>query len=330
MATTPAPTLTPERRAFLAKQRATTLGFDAAGVTGLGPLPHGDALDRWLEHGMAAGMDYMHRQAARRRDPGAIEPRATRAVVVTKHYLTPDVAPAPGRGRVAKYARGRDYHAALRRPLADLARYLVTLGPPGTLARPYVDAGPVPERELAQRAGIGWIGKNTMLIDPRRGSYSFIAAILTNLDIATDLPFAADRCGTCRACLDACPTGAFPQERVLDARQCISYWTIEHRGDFPPHVPAMLGDWVFGCDVCQDVCPWNERFAEPPTDQMLAADPSLGSIDLRELAATPDEEIATRFKGTALMRAGAAGLRRNARVILDAAHDGRRRPSSPS
>jgi epoxyqueuosine reductase len=309
--------LTPERRAFLAKQRATALGFDAAGVADLAPIPHADAVTRWLEQGMAAGMTYMHRQAERRREPARILPAATHALVVTKHYLTLDATPEHGRGRVAKYARGRDYHRALRRPLADLADYLVTLGPPGTMARPYVDAGPVPERELAQRAGIGWIGKNTMLIDPRRGSYSFIASILTNLDLALDLPFEADRCGTCRACLDSCPTGAFPEERVLDARRCISYWTIEHRGEFPADVPAMLDDWVFGCDVCQDVCPWNVRFAAQPQDRMLEPDPALASLDLRELAALPDPEIAARFNGTALMRASGAGLRRNAQAILD-------------
>jgi len=309
--------VTPERAAFLAKARALALGFDAAGVADLAPSRYTAALDRWLDEGMAAGMTYMHRQAARRKKPAEIAPGASRALVVTKHYLTPDRPPAPGRGQVAKYARGRDYHAALRAPLATLTSYLVSLGPPGTVGRAYIDAGPVPERELAERAGLGWIGKNTMLIDPKRGSFSFIGAVLTSLELAPELPFAGDRCGSCRRCLDACPTGAIPQERVLDARRCISYWTIEHRGDFPLGVASTLGDWVFGCDVCQDVCPWNERFARPPSDTVLEPDPELASLDLPALAELPDAALTERYGHTAMRRAGPAGLRRNALAILE-------------
>lgn len=319
MAPADPPPVTPERRAFLAKARALSLGFDAAGVADLAPSRYTAALNRWLEQGMAAGMAYMHRQAGRRLHPAMIQPGTTRALVVTKHYLTPDQPTAPTRGRVAKYARGRDYHTALREPLTTLAGYLKSLGSPSTVAHVYIDAGPVPERELAQRAGLGWIGKNTMLIDPSRGSYSFIAAILTSLDLATDLPFAGDRCGSCRRCLDACPTGAIPEEHVVDARRCISYWTIEHRGGFPRHIAASIGDWVFGCDVCQDVCPWNQRFAQQPADDQLEADPTLASLDLCELTALSDAALSERYGHSALRRAGPAGLRRNALTILERA-----------
>jgi epoxyqueuosine reductase len=308
--------LSPAARARLVKQRARELGFAAAGITDLAPVPHQPALVRWLEQGMAGTMRYMHRQARRRLEPATVLPGATRAVVVTRNYYSEDPPPAPGTGRVARYARGRDYHAALEPPLGELARYITSLGPGGTVARSYCDAGPVPERELAQRAGIGWIGKNTMLIDPDRGSYCFLAVILTDLDLAVDLPFEADRCGTCRRCLDACPTGAFPEPRVLDARSCISYLTIEHQGDIDPPLDGAFGDWIFGCDVCQEVCPWNIKFAEAVDDPVLEPDPTLARLDLTALARISDDEFRSRFGETALTRTGAAGMRRNARLAM--------------
>lgn len=308
--------MTPEQRAYLVKQRALALGFEAVGITDLSPPPHGDRLTAWLEQGMAGVMRYMHRQAHRRLEPATIVPGATRAVVVTRNYYRPDPPPRPGAGRVAKYARGRDYHHALRRPLAALADSIRSLGDARTLAKPYVDAGPVPERELAQRAGIGWIGKNTMLIDPTHGSYSFIASVLTDLALAPDPPFEADRCGTCRRCLDACPTGAFPEERLLDSRRCISYLTIEHRGAIADDFATLLGDWVFGCDICQDVCPWNEKFARTADDPVLEQDAALAQLDLGGLAEVSDGAFDRRYGWTPLERPGPEGIRRNARRAL--------------
>ncbi len=308
--------MTPEGLAQAVKQRAYDLGFDSVGVTDLSPTPHGGAVDRWLAEGMAGTMTYMHRQATPRKEPQQILPGARRAIVVTRNYYRPD-PPYAGGGRVAKYARGPDYHTALRGPLDQLAEYVRSLGPSGTVARWYVDAGPVPERELAQRAGLGWIGKNTMLIDPRRGSFFFLASVLTSLELTVDLPFDADRCGTCRRCLDACPTQAFPEARVLDSRRCISYLTIEHRGEIDAELARGMETWVFGCDICQNVCPWNVSFAREAGRAELEHGSSLAYLDLRELTELREDEFDLRYAWTAMERAGADGMRRNARIALE-------------
>src|SRR5438477_299852 len=169
---------------------------------------------------------------------------------------------------------------------------------PGSTTRCYVDAGPVPERELAQLAGLGWIGKNMMLIHPEIGSFTFIGVVLTDARLEPDLPFEADRCGTCRRCLDACPTQAFRGPRDLDARACISYLTIEHRGEFTKTQASQVGDWLFGCDVCQDVCPWNVSFAQPTLDPALAPRPDVARPDVRQLAAMDEHDFQRRYSGT--------------------------------
>jgi epoxyqueuosine reductase len=315
--------LTPAGRSGLVKRRAGELGFDAAGVAGLEPIPHADALDRWLEAGMAGTMRYLHRQADRRKRPATIVPGATRAVVVTRNYYTPDPPPRPGTGRVAKYARGRDYHHGLGPALDSLRQFLVDLGASPARTRAYLDAGPVPERELAQRAGLGWIAKNTTLISPDRGSYFFLATILTDLDLAVDRPMTADHCGTCTRCLDACPTGALPVARVLDATRCISYLTIEYRGAALPD-PRQVGNWVFGCDVCQDVCPWNLKFADPaPPGDPLHLDSAGGLVALNELLEMDPAAFDRRFAPTPLERPGLPGMQRNARAAAANTEDSR-------
>jgi epoxyqueuosine reductase len=236
--------------------------------------------------------------------------------MVTRSYYHDDPPRRPASGRIAKYARGVDYHEALRAPLDRLASYVESVGGPETLVKWYVDYGPVPERELAQRAGLGWIGKNTMLIDPRRGSYLFLASVLTDADLAVDQPFEPDRCGSCTKCLEACPTGAFPNERVLDSRRCISYLTIEHHGEIDAARHDGIGDWIFGCDICQDVCPWNHKFAVPANGDPETYDPSLADIDLQQLLNMSSEEFARRYAWTALERPGIGGMQRNARIAL--------------
>ena len=300
------------RPAEAVKRRAMALGFDAVGVTTLEPNAHAPELDRWLEAGYAGTMTYLQRQAEKRKDPRRIVPEARVAVVTLTNYYH-----EPARHGVAQYAWSPDYHDVLGARLEKLATAIREVAP-GAMTRCYVDAGPVPERELAQRAGLGWIGKNMMLIHPEIGSFTFIGVVLTDADLAADLPFEADRCGTCRRCLDACPTNAFPEPHVLDATRCISYLTIEHRGDFNDEQRRDVGDWAFGCDVCQDVCPWNVSFAQSATDAALAPRADVRAPDLRALLQMDEDAFARRYGDTPFARPGLAGMRRNAAAVLRA------------
>ena len=303
------------RRSVALKRRALDLGFDAVGIATLEPNEHADELDRWLAAGYAGSMTYLPRQADKRKHPARIMPDAQVAVVTLTNYFH---GPAPGvdtgSGKVAQYAWSTDYHTVIGRRLEQLAGTLREVAP-GAKTRCYVDAGPVPERELAQRAGLGWIGKNTMLIHPTIGSFTFIGVIFTDAELVPDLPFQADRCGTCRRCLGACPTDAFVESRVLDARRCISYLTIEHAAPFSDDERRMVGDWLFGCDVCQDVCPWNVTFAAPTSDPELAVRGEVAAPEPAALQIAAPEEFERRFGDTAFERPGAAGLRRNAAAV---------------
>jgi epoxyqueuosine reductase len=296
------------------------LGFDAVGVTSLEANAHAPELDRWLEAGYAGTMTYLHRQAEKRKDPRRIMPQARVAIVTLTNYF--HEAPRHGRGdhypRVAQYAWSSDYHDVLGARLEQLAAAIREVAR-GATTRCYVDAGPVPERELAQRAGLGWIGKNMMLIHPEIGSFTFIGVVLTDADLAPDLPFDVDRCGTCRRCLDACPTDAFPEPHVLDATRCISYLTIEHRGAFDDEQRTNVGDWVFGCDVCQDVCPWNVNFARGVADAELAPRSDVQAPDLPALLEMGEDAFARRYGDTPFARPGLAGMRRNAAAVLERA-----------
>ena len=298
------------------KRRATALGFTATGITRLDRNSHATELDRWLADGHAGTMTYLHRQAKRRKDPRTIMPKATCAVVTMTNYFHGSADPGPvARGRVAQYAWSSDYHDVLGERLEQLADAIRLLAP-HSQTRCYVDAGPVPERELAQRAGLGWIGKNMMLIHPEIGSFTFIGVVLTDAELEPDLPFEADRCGSCRRCLDACPTDAFVGPRDLDARACISYLTIEHRGAFTDTQRAQVGDWLFGCDVCQDVCPWNVSFAQATGDPGFAIRPAVAKPDADVFATIDDDEFDRRFGDTPFSRPGRNGMRRNAAAVL--------------
>jgi epoxyqueuosine reductase len=298
----------------LIKARAEELGFIACGITHPGPTAHGDRLDQWLARGYAGTMRYLHRQAKRRKNPGLIAPEARSVVVVLDNYYTPDQAADLQPPRVAKYARGEDYHRVTQRRLAELADFLRANG--ARLSRVYTDAGPVPERELAQRAGLGWIGKNTMLINPDAGSFFFIGSVFTDLQLDIDSPFDLDRCGTCTRCLEACPTEAFVEPRVLDATRCISYLTIEQRGPISEQLAAQFEGYAFGCDICNDVCPWNQRFAQPtgvteflPRGWQVRGEPEF-------FQNMTEQEFASRFGDTPLERPGLEGMRRNFRAAF--------------
>ncbi len=306
--------MTPRELAALAKREAGALGFAACGVTGPETVPHTEALDSWLDLGMHGDMRYMERQAAARRDPGRVWAEARSIVVVLDNYYS-GAGWDSGAYQVARYAQANDYHQVTRERLERLGVALTAAAGTGSF-RSYVDAGPMPERELAQRAGLGWIGKNTMLIRPGLGSFTFIGVLLTDLDLERDAPFEADRCGSCTRCLDACPTDAFPAERVLDARLCISYLTIEASGEMPEALQPAVGDHLFGCDVCQDVCPWNVRFAGGARDPRFEPSPSESWPSLEQILEMDQRAFDARFGPTAIERARLSGIQRNARVVL--------------
>jgi epoxyqueuosine reductase len=296
------------------KTRAQELGFLACGITHPGTSAYGDWLDRWLAKGYAGTMRYLHRQAGRRKEPGLIMPEARSVVVVLDNYYTADRELDRKPPRIAKYARGQDYHRITGRRLGELAEFLRQSG--AGLSRTFADAGPVPERELAQRAGLGWIGKNTMLISPTAGSFFFIGSVFTDLELPADLPFDLDRCGTCTRCLEACPTQALVEPRLLDATRCISYLTIEQRGSIPDALADHFEGYAFGCDICNDVCPWNQRFAQitgiaefHPSSQLSGSEPTL-------FENMTEEEFSERFGESPLERAGLEGMRRNYRAAF--------------
>jgi epoxyqueuosine reductase len=301
------------------KARALELGFDRVAIGPAGPPEHGAALEAWLDAGYAGTMDYLERGRADRLDPARLLP-GCRAVVAVALSYNPGAPAEGGDWRpVSRYARGRDYHDVIRPRLLELGTFIRTAAGGAVTSRAAVDSSAVLERDLAARAGLGWIGKNTNILTPSLGSYFFIGVVLTT----AELPFDGrepDRCGTCTACLDACPTRAFVAPYVLDARRCISYLTIEHRGDIDGELAAQMGEWAFGCDVCQEVCPWNRK-AEPGHEPALAPSGSLGALE--SLLALDQSAFRARFRGTALWRTKRAGLVRNAAIAL--ANRGERR-----
>jgi epoxyqueuosine reductase len=294
------------------KARALELGFDRVALGPASPPERGAELEAWLDAGYAGTMDYLERGRADRLDPARLLPGCRSVVAVAMSYNPGAPSEEDDWRPVSRYARGRDYHDVIRPRLLELGAFIRTAAGGSVTSRAAVDSSAVLERDLAARAGLGWVGKNTNLLSPSLGSYFFIGIVLTT----AALPFderEPDRCGTCTACLDACPTRAFVAPYVLDARRCISYLTIEHRGDIAGELAEQVGEWMFGCDVCQEVCPWNRK-AAPGHEPALAPSGSLGSLE--SLLALDQDAFRARFRGTALWRTKRAGLLRNAAVVL--------------
>ncbi len=305
---------------------AEEAGFDRAGVASLEPSEHADAYRRWLEQGRHAEMAYLERRSEERLDPRKLFEGARSVLCVAQQYCgSDDHEPTGALAHVARYARGRDYHDTIKVRLQRLLERIRAAHPESS-ARVYVDTGPVLERELAARAGVGSFGKNTNLLHPEAGSWFFLAEIFLDLDF--DLGFddgptpIADLCGSCTRCLEACPTGALPAPYELDATRCISYWTIEHRGWLPEEMRSQLEGWLFGCDVCQEVCPVNEGISIQPNSD-FALDAERGQLSLERLLELPRDEYVELFRGSPMKRAKLEGLQRNAAVVLGNSADPR-------
>ena len=308
------------------KARAVELGFAACGITDLGPSARADALTAWLKAGYGGNMRYINRQAKKRKDTRLIDREATRAVVILDNYYYPEPSSSAQAPRLARYSRSNDYHIVTLNRINQLAELL--LGHGARTARTYVDTGPVPERELAERAGLGWIGKNTMLLRPGLGSWFVIGSIFTDLALEVDAPFATDHCGSCTKCLDACPTDAFVEPYVLDATRCISYLTIEYKSELPAELAGQFDGWAFGCDICNDVCPWNLRFATETTVPEFRDRGELRGADEGFFERMDEAEFAARFGDTPLARPGLERMRRNWRNAWATLRSGQaRRPA---
>ena len=313
------------------KDEALRLGFDLAGIAPATPSLHGGAVRDWLAAGHHGDMAWLARDPERRLDPARVVTGARSVIAVGLSYA---VAPPPAErwddprhGRIARYAWGPDYHDVLLPMLMELGRWLESEAGRPVAWRAYVDTGPVLEREVAARAGLGFVGRNTLLVTPEFGSFLFLGEILTDLELEPDAPAEEDGailrrgekvagCGSCRRCLDACPTHAFPAAYVLNSRRCISYLTIEHRGSLPEDLRPLMKNWIYGCDECQTVCPWVKQFARPGKTRFLRADPEVAVPRLTELLALDDDGFRARFKGTPVLRTKRRGLLRNVCVAL--------------
>jgi epoxyqueuosine reductase len=313
------------------KNEALRLGFDLAGIAPATPSRHAGAVRDWLAAGHHGEMGWLARDPERRLDPGRVVPGARSVISVGLSYAVAE--PPAGRwddplcGRVARYAWGPDYHDVLLPMLMELGRFVEAEAGRPVAWRAYVDTGPVLEREVAARAGLGFVGRNTLLVAPTFGSFLFLGEILTDLELEPDAPaeqagaaWVRDGkvagCGACHRCLEACPTHAFPAAYVLNSRRCISYLTIEHRGAIPEELRPLMKNWIYGCDECQTVCPWVKQFAQPGKIRFLSADPDRAAPRLLELLALDDAAFRERFRGTPVLRTKRRGLLRNVCVAL--------------
>jgi epoxyqueuosine reductase len=299
------------------KDAAQRLGFSLVGISPVDQPPHEESFASWLREGYAGELGYMERTAALRRDPHELVPWAVSVISIGMNYFTPYERPATAAaatGWISRYAWGDDYHEIMKARLDALLAAVGELYQGPVQGRSFVDSGPVLERDFAGVAGLGWIGKNSQLISPKKGSWFFLGELFVDLPLAYDRPI-RDRCGKCELCLKACPTAAFVGPYVLDARRCISYLTIELKGAMPRHLRPLVGNHIFGCDICQEVCPYNVK-AQPTTEAAYAPRDGLHVPDLIGLLALTEEEFRRRFRGSPIRRAKRRGLLRNVAVAL--------------
>ncbi len=299
------------------KAEAQRLGFALVGVSPVHAPPHQESFAQWLRRGLGGELGYLKRTEALRRDPQKLVPWAVSVVSVGMNYYTPLRRPARSskmRGWISRYAWGDDYHDLMKQKLGSLLDRIREIHPGPVEGKAFVDSGPVLERDLAGVAGIGWIGKNTHLISPRRGSWFFLGELFLSLELDSDRPL-RDRCGKCDLCLKACPTGAFVGPYVLDARRCISYLTIELKGVIPLHLRPLMGNHIFGCDICQEVCPYNVK-ARPTEESAYQPREGLYAPALIPLLSMNEEEFCGRFRGSPVLRAKRRGFLRNVAVAL--------------
>jgi epoxyqueuosine reductase len=296
------------------KSKALALGFDLAGVSPLRPFPEAAFYPKWLEHGYAGEMRYLERQEPAKLQPDSLLPGARSVIVCAMNYNTPHPATQFHRLRtwISRYAWGEDYHDVMRRKLEELAGWISQSSPLHT--KVYVDTGPVLERVFAKYAGIGWFGKNTCIINQGAGSWLFLGCILTDLEVDYDAP-PPDRCGSCTRCIDACPTQAILEPYILDSRKCIAYTTIELRGPIPEADRAGIGHHLFGCDICQDVCPWNRK-APYSADPAFAPKPGMFWPEIERLLDWNEDEWRRVIRGTSIKRARVRGLLRNLMIVV--------------
>ncbi|HVZ56771.1 MAG TPA: tRNA epoxyqueuosine(34) reductase QueG [Chitinophagaceae bacterium] len=306
--------VSPEKTSQLIKKKAYEAGFDFCGIAQAVPLDE-DArrLEAWLNRGLHGGMQYMERYFDLRVDPTRLVPGARSVITLLKNYY-PAARQEPASPRIAKYAFGRDYHEVIRSQLRGLLDELsTTLG--AIHGRGFVDSAPVLERTWAQRSGLGWIGRNGNLLTRQGGSFFFIATLITDLEMAWDDPFAKDYCGTCTRCIAACPTEAILPDKVVDASRCISYFTIELKEQLiPEEMNGKFEGWMFGCDTCQDVCPWN-RFSRPHHEPAFTPIPELLNLTTRQWEEMTEETFKQLFRHSPLKRAAWQGIRRNLRFL---------------
>jgi epoxyqueuosine reductase len=299
------------------KEEAQRVGFELVGISAVKPPPHENSFAEWLRKGLAGELAYMRRTEELRRDPQKLVPWAASVVSVGMNYFTPfprSVMPGEPKGWISRYAWGDDYHDLMRRRLESLLTIIRDLYHGPLEGKVFVDSGPVLERDYAGVAGVGWIGKNTHLISPKKGSWFFLGELFLSIPLAYDRPI-RDRCGKCDLCLKACPTGAFVGPYMLDARRCISYLTIELKGWIPRHLRPLVGDHIFGCDICQEVCPYNVK-AKPTSETGYRPRPGLHAPDLIPLLSLSRDEFRKRFHGSPIRRAKRRGFLRNVAVAL--------------